>query len=294
MDLISVVITTYNRPLEILKRAVLSAYNQSYQPIEIIVVNDCPQNAELAKGIKNMLLEIDKDIIYIVHPENMGACAARNSGLNVAKGEFIGFLDDDDEWLEDKLSKQIALMKDDVGLVGCDSIRISGEHKKHYHPSIPKGDQISAILKTNFLGSTSFPLLRTKWVKEAGGFDVNAVSCQDYDLWIRILLKHKYEFANEALVNCYDSQDSTFKNSKSKFFEGCKYLIKKYEDVYSNYQDALLYKINNDAVSVLIFNKDVKTYLKFKKLAFSIKVFDSRNFFTLFIKIFNRLRGKKQ
>lgn len=82
MELVSAVIITYNRPLEILRRAVRSVLSQTYSPMELIVVNDCPDNRELSEGIRRMLSELDPGIVYLVHEKNMGACAARNTGLS--------------------------------------------------------------------------------------------------------------------------------------------------------------------------------------------------------------------
>ena len=93
MELVSAVIITYNRPLEILRRAVRSVLSQTYSPMELIVVNDCPDNRELSEGIRQMLNELDPGIVYLVHEKNMGACAARKTGLAAAKGTFIGLLD---------------------------------------------------------------------------------------------------------------------------------------------------------------------------------------------------------
>ena len=182
MELVSAVIITYNRPLEILRRAVLSVLHQTYSPMELIVVNDCPDNRELSERIRQMLSQLDSGIVYLVHEKNMGACAARNTGLAAAKGTFIGFLDDDDEWLPEKTEKQVARMGDGVALVGCDSYRVTGDGIRYHHPTMPCADPVSAILRTNFVGSTSFPLLRTACVRAVGGFDVNVKSCQDYDL----------------------------------------------------------------------------------------------------------------
>ena len=101
--MISCIVTTYKRPVNILKRAVDSVINQTCQDTEIIVVNDAPQDRELAESIRVLLGKYSREIIYVVSEQSGGACSARNLGLEKATGEFVAFLDDDDEWLEDKI-----------------------------------------------------------------------------------------------------------------------------------------------------------------------------------------------
>ena len=98
--LLNCIITTYNRPVDIVKRAVNSALRQvnSTCEIEVVVVNDAPENTELSKRLEKEFSSMDS-VRYISHEHNMGACAARNTGIRESTGEIIGFLDDDDEWL---------------------------------------------------------------------------------------------------------------------------------------------------------------------------------------------------
>ena len=107
--LISAVITTYRRPVRIVKRAAKSAAGQTYRNLEIIVVNDAPEDAALAQAVGEMLTSLhDERIRYLIHEHNAGACAARNTGILASKGEYIALLDDDDEWLPRKLERQLA------------------------------------------------------------------------------------------------------------------------------------------------------------------------------------------
>ena len=112
--MVSVIIPTYKRA-EFIKRAVLSVFKQTYKDIEVIVVDD---NGVGTDAQINTYKEIEplKDtynVRYIPHEKNKGACGARNTGIFAASGEYVGFLDDDDEWLPDFLKKMIAKMDDD-------------------------------------------------------------------------------------------------------------------------------------------------------------------------------------
>ena len=95
--MVSVVLTTYNRP-ELLIKALESVKDQTFQPKEIILVDDSSdQNA--TDFIKKRLSD---DIIYIRHERNLGLAAVRNTGIKEYRGELIAFVDDDDQWLPKK------------------------------------------------------------------------------------------------------------------------------------------------------------------------------------------------
>jgi glycosyltransferase involved in cell wall biosynthesis len=103
MTLVSVIIPTLNRP-QLLLRAISSVLSQSYQNVELIVVVDGPDDATI-----RVLQQIsDERLRIIVNPRSLTAAGARNVGVDHAKGEWIAFLDDDDEWLLNKIEKQLA------------------------------------------------------------------------------------------------------------------------------------------------------------------------------------------
>lgn len=112
---------------------------------------------------------------------NMGANYARNYGIKFSSGEYIAFLDDDDEWLPEKLEIQVPLMDDNVAIVYsnfliCDN----GKYHKNNLIEVTNKNKIEKILETNFIGSTSFPLLNKKLLLDVGGFDDQLKSCQEY------------------------------------------------------------------------------------------------------------------
>ena len=104
-NLISVVIPTYNRK-HLLQKAIASVLNQTYSNFELIVVDDCSTDSteHFMKSLS------DKRIRYIKHEKTKHASASRNTGIQLSKGEFIAFLDDDDRWLPTKLEKQLKLL----------------------------------------------------------------------------------------------------------------------------------------------------------------------------------------
>ena len=105
---VSVVIPTYKRPVEIL-RAVNSVIVQEYADMEILVVDDNPAGSEYREKTEAALEGLDPRIVHIKNAVSLGGAGARNAGITAARGRFVAFLDDDDEWLPGKLQKQMDL-----------------------------------------------------------------------------------------------------------------------------------------------------------------------------------------
>jgi len=249
--MITVVITTYKREPVMILRALNSILEQTLKDIEIIIVDDSPNDYPLRNSVKEMIWEqqeahSDVGIKYIQHAKNMGACAARNTGLAAAKGQYIAFLDDDDEWLPEKLRKQALLMKDpSVGLVYCGHYKmddnknsISLGDNKYLH-----GQIFHRLLYHNFIYSTSFPLIRTEVLKAVGGFDVLMKSAQDYDLWLRIAQKYNIECVEEPLVIYHVHAGEQITNNPQKKIDGLKRLNEKYKE-YLDRESNLWWKRN--------------------------------------------------
>ena len=204
--LVSAIVTTHNREPEIVGRAIKSIVNQSYKNIEIIVVDDSsadyPQRPEIRKLIE-VYLNDGVRIKYISHEVNRGACAARNTGLAESRGEIIGFLDDDDEWMPQKVEVMIeAFMDEDVGLVYGNNILKNDDTgyervvKRHNYC----GSVYDKLILCNFIGSTSFPLFRRKSLVSVGGFDENMQSAQDADAYLRVSKEYHVVFVNDVVA----------------------------------------------------------------------------------------------
>lgn len=237
--LISVVITTYNRPVSILNRALESVLKQTYINTEIIIVNDAPNNKKLIKDIKTLIeSKMDHRILYIENSKNIGACESRNRGIHEAHGDFIAFLDDDDEWFPLKLEKQIGLFNDArIGIVYCSNYETNHEKKEKIIRKVIGFDkQFHEILQSNYIGSTSIPLIRKECFEECGMFDKRFLSSQDWDMWIRIIRKHQAVLCRDILVNHILSDDSiTGDIGKKK--QGWKAIEKKYSRFYLQNQE---------------------------------------------------------
>ena len=196
---ISVVIPSYNRK-EFLKRSIDSAINQTKKPFEIIVVDDGSTD-----GTETMI-KSDYDFVKFIKQKNKGVSAARNIGIEVSIGEWICFLDSDDEWKKDKLEKQIIAMKSNPGYKFIHSneiwikngIRIN-QKKKHKKYG---GDIFDKCLDMCRISPSSVMIDKTVF-DEVGNFNENLVVCEDYELWLRICDKYRVFFIDEPLIIKY-------------------------------------------------------------------------------------------
>lgn len=279
--MISCIVTTYKRPVSVLKRAVDSVMKQTYSNIEVIVVNDAPEDEKLSDEIREMLNGYDKEIQYLVSEKSMGPCGARNLGLKQAKGEYVAFLDDDDEWLPQKLEVQFKRIKEkNVALVYCSHYSISDKGKIRLieEPLAMEGihnNAFESLLRCNFIGSTSYPLLRTKILEEVGGFNEDIESSQDHELWLRIAQEHAVFYVKEPLVRLYSGGDSISRN-KSKVLQGYEYLLREYGEFYKQNKELWNYRLNYLAVACIILGFYDKSFGYWIR-AFRVKPFSRHN-----------------
>lgn len=241
--MISCIITTYKREPAVLSRAVESIINQTYKDIEIIVVNDAPEEKKLCEELRILLEKFKKDIRYIVHDKNKGACAARNTGIRAAKGEYIAFLDDDDEWTENKLELQLKKMtEEDAAMVYCDHLFIDASgnevYKKPFTKYLVGDNDFERLLCFNFIGSTSFPLINASVLRSVGGFNEELKSSQDHEVWLKIARNHKIAYVDKTLVKYYYSNEAITRSVKNRE-QGYTYLLNEFDDAYANNKKVL-------------------------------------------------------
>ncbi len=182
--LISIVVPTYERS-KYLRGAIETAVEQTYENIEVIVVDD-GSTEEYAEAIVS---EFSENVDYIRHDENQGLSAARNTGVRESKGEYIAFLDDDDRWHKSKLDRQLSALStnQEAGLVTCLVAAITPQGEVvHCERTAPSGDCSKAILVSNYIGTPSRVLVRRDVFDEVGGFDESLPTKQDWDFYIRL------------------------------------------------------------------------------------------------------------
>lgn len=226
-DKVSVIIPTYNRS-ELLKKAIESLENQSHQNFEIIIIDDCSTDdtAEVVRGMD------DERIIYLRHDTNKGGSEARNTGIKQATGSFIGFLDSDDQWLPDKLERQLKQFEGqpDVGVVYT-GVQVVDEHNQPTRKIVPayKGGILPKLFESNCIDTTSSVLVKSEVLDQVQGFDASLPSCQDWDLYIRLAQVTKFDFVKESLVLFYHHSGERITTNKKSVLTGHMSIFEKYK-----------------------------------------------------------------
>lgn len=273
--MISIVIPTHRR-VNLLKKTINSALDQTYKNTEIIVVSDgYDKETDLyMKTIEN------NQIKYYVYETNRGANYARNYGVKHSEGEYIAFLDDDDQWAKDKLERQYTeLSKDnDYGLVytGNKQFYIDSNDSFTYIPT-KSGDLSREIFSKNYIGSTSSVLIKKEIFDEVHGFDEKLGALQDYDLWIRICQVTKIGVISEPLLIYNNNRNrEQISNQIDKYEDAAKKIKEKYKDFFSENKGL------EEKFKLFISKVIIKKYLRnnnnkvARKLAF-ILLYDTRN-----------------
>ncbi|MFL6647920.1 MAG: glycosyltransferase family 2 protein [Sulfurifustaceae bacterium] len=186
---VTVAIATFNRA-NVLPRAIASVLRQTVQSFEIIVVDDgsTPSTEPVVRGIG------DPRIRYIRHERNQGLPAARNTAIRAAAGEYIAFLDDDDEWLEDKLEKQRrALARCDAVLTAA-YVNDRSRVKRFKRATVTVDD----LRKGNAFDPSTL-MVKTAVMRELL-FDASLRVGEDWDAFIRIARKYRVHYLREPLI----------------------------------------------------------------------------------------------
>ncbi len=180
--LVSVLITTRNRP-ELLKRALDSALRQTYPDIEVIVVDDA-STEETARFLRK---QTDKRVRYLRNERQSGANVSRNRGIAAAKGEFIAGLDDDDVFLPRRIELLLTHYDDDYAFITSNNYLDDGKGRKR--SNIPAVVTLEQMLANNVLMNQG--LIKKQRLIQAGLYDETLLACQDYDMWMRLLLRYQ-------------------------------------------------------------------------------------------------------
>jgi len=197
MPLISVIIPTYNRAT-VLPRAIASVLAQKGVSFELIVVDDGSTEKQ----------DDDKpsSIRFFRQEENRGPSAARNLGIRESKGQWIAFLDSDDEWKPGKLKAQLKFFEEHPDYLICQTEEIwirNGQRvnpmKKHQKCSGPIFEKCLPLC----IVSPSAVMLHRRLFDEVGLFDESLPACEDYDLWLRIAAKYPVGLISKPYIIKY-------------------------------------------------------------------------------------------
>lgn len=199
--LVSVIIPTYHR-CDTLPRAIDSVLKQNYDNVEIIVVDDNdPLSEYRLETEKVMLSYISHDNVkYIQHEKNKNGSAARNTGFKNSKGDYIMFLDDDDEFLDNKISSQVNCLEsrdESWGFCYTGTIRKRGERIVARTTEKQEGNILKDALArdTWVFGGSNFMVRRIVF-EEVGGFDESFKRNQDEEFLVRVMKKYKLAYVD--------------------------------------------------------------------------------------------------
>jgi glycosyltransferase involved in cell wall biosynthesis len=194
--LISVIIPTYNRALWVVE-AVDSVLAQSFRDLELIVVDDGSTDETVAK------LAPYRDRLRYAFQARAGVSAARNRGLDLARGEWVAFLDSDDLWLPVKLEAQVDFFKRNPEAEICQTEEIWIRNGRRVNPRQRHRKPSGRIFEPSLalcLVSPSAVMLKKTLFDQIGRFDPQLPACEDYDLWLRISCRKPVYLIDEALV----------------------------------------------------------------------------------------------
>ncbi len=196
IPLVSVIIPTYNRGW-IVQKAIDSVLDQSFSDFELIVVDD--GSTDNSKNI----LHAYGDKITVIAQQNKGVSAARNRGINVARGEYIAFLDSDDTWFPEKLSVQTRFFNKHPDSRICQTEEIWIRNHKRVNPG-KRHKKYSGMIFENSLAlcliSPSAVMMQKSLFETVGLFDESLPACEDYDLWLRITCRVPVHLIDTPLI----------------------------------------------------------------------------------------------
>jgi glycosyltransferase involved in cell wall biosynthesis len=192
---VTVVIPTLNRA-KWLSRSVAAALSQVEVELEVIVIADGPSNE--AEPVVRALE--DPRLRYVVLPVRSGVSAARNAGIDLARGDWVAFLDDDDVWAPTKLRRQIEVgATADVVYTGVALLDDTGRLSAVL--SVPDHARLAeALRETNVLSTPSCVMVKTSLLRRLNGFDTRAAVLADWDLWLRLVASARVACCPEPLT----------------------------------------------------------------------------------------------
>lgn len=188
---LSIVIPAYN-VAPYIRVCVESALAQTFRDLEVIVVDDGSTD-DTPKILQALQNECRDSRLRIIRQANAGLSGARNSGIRAARGRYIGFLDGDDIWVDSKAERHVAVLDSDssIGITFSNSEYIA-EDGARTHTFLLSGSaspRLHDMIRRNHVGNGSTPVVRHVCFDLAGLFREDLRSCEDYEMWCRILLK---------------------------------------------------------------------------------------------------------
>lgn len=234
MKTVSVVIPTYKNRGG-LTHSVDSALAQDYEGlIEVIVVDDNDPNGDDRKKTETLMQKYSDNhkVIYICHEKNKNGAAARNTGIKASKGDYIAFLDDDDIFLDGKLTKQVAYLDTNLEFDAVYCLAKRGKYGCSQRVIEGNGTRDILMLESNFF--TPSLMFRREALEKINGFDESFRRHQDYELLLRYFAAgYKIGCVPEVLIEIGTNQGENIPTGekvnklKAYFFDKFKLFIER-------------------------------------------------------------------
>lgn len=233
--LLSIVIPTYKRS-DLLSRAIQSVLKQTYQNVEVLVVNDnISPDDEYSQKLYELIDNIKDDRVRLIsQPKHINGAAARNAGIKEAKGEYIAFLDDDDYWEPNKVETQLKQFKElgpEWGMVTCLNIIRKGDQIVGATLPYRDGDMFLDVLERRIGIGTGSPLIRRNALDSVGYFDEALIRHQDLQLFANLTSQYKVKLVKQYLHNIETSDGRNrpdpdkLKKIKQEYYSSIKGLL---------------------------------------------------------------------
>lgn len=263
---VSVIIPTYKRGLEFLSRSVGSVLKQTYKNTELIVIDDSPIDYENRQAIEKYMHDIiakDSRVRYLQNAKSMGGSLARNRGIEVASGEYITFLDDDDEYKPLKIEKQINFMlKNNFDLSFSNMVMHNDTGKvvdMREYKDITSFDNDSLLHYhlTHIISGTPTFMFKAEKLREIGGFK-DVKMGQDFYLMLNSIESGmKIGYLNDCDVIVYKHKEEAISNGKTKIIgENNLYIFKrKYFQILNN-QEIKYIKFRHYVVMAVAYKRN--------------------------------------
>ncbi len=231
---VTIIMPTMNRA-QLLPRSIESVLSQNFTDYEFIIIDDGSTDA--TPNVVEEYAEKDPRIRYIRYEKNQGIPTVRNRGIAEAKGKYIAWQDDDDEWLPGKLEKTVQKLDSlppDYGIVYNAFWRIQPNGKKMYFPPKwvePKeGDLHKIFLKKNFLNPQAM-IFRAEVLKNDGGLDPRYLVLGEYGWYPKLAKRYKFGYVPEVLVHVNYTPSSNSQNNTANAETRLIFMTDNWEDL---------------------------------------------------------------